>query len=296
MENAKVVICALARNCASAVKKNRKRIEKLRKSFLSCDVLVIENDSKDDTKKVLLNWAEKSAGVYVITNDFGTQTIPSQTANLVIPEFSYHRVEKMAQYRNMYLDWIEKQKKDYHYVIVLDIDIQWFNYRNIVNIIKNAPDEWGAICANGRNFYGLRYRYYDTYAFSESKMGKMDTHTLRGYGYRQEALRIRKLIQQKTYTSVYSAFGGLAIYKYPTIKGLRYQAILNPDENVEALCEHVSLNDAIINKGYKVYIARDLDLISDYSFNFKYEIKIALFKNRYIRSFLLKYNLAGNLK
>ncbi|GHT21790.1 hypothetical protein AGMMS4957_11070 [Bacteroidia bacterium] len=230
---------------------------------MSCDVLIIENDSKDDTKHVLSDWAQKSEGVYVISNDFGTQTVPPKQLNSVNPWFSHHRIEKMARYRNMYLEWIEAQNKDYDYMIVLDIDILWFNCKNFANIIPYAPDDWGALCANGVSFSGCRFRYYDLYPFSEVKQ-KIDMQTL-GIRNRQErrasTLRVTKLIAKQPYTSVYSAFGGLAIYKYQAIKGLRYTAISNDDEEVESFAEHVSLNDAIIDRGYKVYIAKNLNLI-----------------------------------
>ncbi|MDR0833279.1 MAG: hypothetical protein LBN93_03725 [Candidatus Symbiothrix sp.] len=295
MKNSKAIICALARDCGQAIKKNSPRIEKLRKQFAECDVVIIENDSKDNTKQVLADWAEKSDGVHVISNDFGTLTIPPKTTTTILPEYSYHRIEKMARYRNMYLDYIDQQCKDYDYLIVLDIDVPWFQYKNITHIINEAPDDWGAISANGRTFYNLRYRYYDIYAFSETKTEKMDIHILKGDGYWQETLKNRKLISKKAYTSVYSAFGGAAIYNYSTIKGLRYHVLLNKDERIEAFCEHVSLNDAIINKGYKVYVARDFDLRIGV-FNFIYEMKILLFKNRYMRNFLVKHKYAKDIK
>ena len=60
MENFKfdksVVICALARDCSGALANNIPRIQELREFFADSEVIVIENDSKDNTKEVLASW------------------------------------------------------------------------------------------------------------------------------------------------------------------------------------------------------------------------------------------------
>jgi hypothetical protein len=50
---------------------------------------------------------------------------------------------------------------------------------------------------------------------------------------------------------VYSAFGGLAIYKYKQIIDLRYTVCPNGDERVEARCEHFSIANELQNNGYQ---------------------------------------------
>jgi glycosyltransferase involved in cell wall biosynthesis len=282
MKNSTAVICALARDCAQAIQKNIPRIEALRKTFSECDVLIIENDSKDNTKVVLQDWAQKSQGVYVICNNFGTVTIPTKANGKVFPTCTYHRIEKMARYRNMYLEWVEKQTKDYQYVVVLDIDVYWFSPKNIAPIIQKAPEDWGAICANGKcqqSCFG-QFRYYDLYAFLKRKTDKINI------SYSKE------IILQDPYTAVFSAFGGLAIYKYTAIQGLRYQALPYDDEQIEVQCEHVSLNAGIADRGYKLYIAKNLKL-NAFVFEISYRIKLFVLKNKHIKSFLVKHHLAN---
>jgi hypothetical protein len=50
---------------------------------------------------------------------------------------------------------------------------------------------------------------------------------------------------------VYSAFGGLAIYKYQQINNLRYDVCSNRDERVEARCEHFSIANELQKNGYQ---------------------------------------------
>ena len=56
---------------------------------------------------------------------------------------------------------------------------------------------------------------------------------------------------------VYSAFGGLAIYRFEAVKGLRYAcpSLRNDDDRVEVKCEHYSLYKQMAERGYdKVFI------------------------------------------
>ena len=289
--DSKVVICALARDCANSLTKNIRRIEKLRKYFAVCDVLVIENDSKDRTKKILLEWMKSSNGVFCDMKDYGTITIPESITGTVLPSFSMHRISKMVRYRNQYLDWIDRRSEKYDYVIVLDIDANWFSYKSIIKALSNAPEDFGAITANGRHFFNFQSFYYDTYAFAEKEDTLITPDSVCGDGYWKESIRIRRWITKK-YMPVFSAFGGLAIYKYKAIEGIRYCVVENVNEYVEVQCEHIYFNKQVRDRGYKVYIAKDMDLIINNSwYSWKYPLKQFLCKNPVIRNFLLSHKL-----
>ncbi|MDL2244367.1 hypothetical protein LJC54_02550, partial [Parabacteroides sp. OttesenSCG-928-J18] len=290
----RVIVCALARDCAWALKKNIKRIEKMRRQFLVCDVLVIENDSRDQTKQLLWDWKQKSEGVYVISNDYHTVTIPESLPNKVNPRCSYHRIEKMTRYRNIYLDWIEERGGAYDYVIVLDIDANSFT-TDIAKIIDRAPADWGGITAHGIWYSPFDSIYYDTYPYMENKPEKLVFHVEKPDEYHANAKRIHKQIKRQPYMPVYSAFAGMGIYKQEAIKGLRYELMFNEmeDEEAEIHCEHVSLNKAISERGYQLYIARDLKMtINSYKGIIHVYIKSILFRSRFIKKILIKYNLA----
>ena len=100
----------------------------------------------------------------------------------------------------------------------------------------------------------LKRRYHDTYAltlFGEEKFPQTEQKVrslaglysvLKGYG---------------TWMRVFSAFGGLAIYRYEVVKGLRYAypSLNNDDDRVEVRCEHYSLYKQMAERGYdKVFI------------------------------------------
>jgi hypothetical protein len=56
MINKNIIIAALARNCEDSLRINIPLIEKLRTQFSWSQVVVVENDSIDETKNLLNDW------------------------------------------------------------------------------------------------------------------------------------------------------------------------------------------------------------------------------------------------
>lgn len=255
-----VVIAALARNCAKQLPNNIRRIEELRCFFSKSYVIVIENDSKDATKEILKNWKKKAVNVYVISNDFQTDTIPVRTRSLD-PGTSAFRIEKMARYRNMYMDFIDSLGFPIDYVLMLDIDINYFSVMGVVDSILKAPLNWSALFAYGianvcYNDFPLFPCYYDCYAFVPVNRKKYELSS-------DNFLLPRKYVFGRIaftkYLSCSSAFGGIGIYKYKLISGKRYCCQENPAKNsMECLCEHVSFNCSLIDSIHMNYISRSM--------------------------------------
>ncbi|WP_369753148.1 hypothetical protein AB3G34_00870 [Flavobacterium sp. WC2409] len=260
--NKNVVIAALARDCEDSLINNIPLIDHLRSKFSWSQVVVVENDSKDNTKEILFNWEKKSEGVKIISQDFGIKTIPDQTVAMASPTTSFYRIEKMSFYRNMYLDYIDTLGHDIDYLIVIDIDVKTFSVDELVNSIDQANNNWGGIFSNGvtiSSYLGFKSKiYYDVFAVYEYPQKDF-------FSYTDESLErtfrtINKNTKKYKYHNVISAFGGIGIYKYPAIKSLRYKAIKNMFNDNEGICEHIPFNMGIIDAGYKNYISRDFFL------------------------------------
>jgi len=261
MINERILICCLARDCARSILDNIPRINELRKQFISSEVLVIENDSMDSTKEVLLSWQEKGSGININSFDNFSTTYHSKSIVNPFPGTSLYRIEKMAFYRNMYLDWLETNKSRFDVLILIDIDIEWFSIDGVVNTIMQAPPGWGGIFANG---------------YTDTKCAKLVIYTMFHdmYAYLDELpkakpyLTLKKLFENKKlmnsklkendFLSVASAFGGIGIYKVEAIEGLRYTAEPNEDKYMEAICEHIPLNISVIKRGYNNYISSQM--------------------------------------
>lgn len=260
--NKNIVIAALARDCGESLHNNIILIEQLRERFAWSQVVIVENDSKDNTKQILANWEKDKKQVKIISQDFGTTTIPSKTEVNVSPTLSFYRIEKMSQYRNIYLDYIAGLSNQIDYVIVIDIDIKSFSVEGLVKSIINAPEDWGGIFANGctrRKILGFTSKmYFDMFALYEYPL--IDKFYYDQKYFDESFQRAYKNIKNNKYYNVVSAFGGIGIYKYEAIKDIRYKALKNSVNEEEGICEHIPNNVEVINRGYKNYIARDFDV------------------------------------
>lgn len=263
MINKNIIIAALARDCENTLKTNIPLIESLRGKFLWSQVVVVENDSVDGTKDLLNAWKENYKGVTIISNDFGTKTIPDESDVIKSPRTSYQRIDKMVLYRNMYLDYIRELEHPIDFVIVIDIDVENISKSGLLEAIGSFDTQTGAIFSNGisvkKTPMGWSKIYYDIFAVWEYPM-------LKEYNYSPESLArtfksINRNVRKMPLYSVISAFGGVGIYNYNAIRDLRYKLVLNPLNESEAICEHIPFNQELIKQGFKNYIARDFEVI-----------------------------------
>ncbi len=253
MGSSSVVICGLVRNCEDSLLRNIPITEKLRTYFKESHVIIIENDSTDKTKSILKDWESKTDNIIISSEDYGTQTIPD--SNNLHPKgrfFSKNRIEKMAKYRNMYLDII-KEKLNPDFVIMIDLDIYRFDLDGVLNSFGFKSD-WHCISANGRKITmqsPIWPIFYDTYAFKE-----YDDYSPTTY---EEIIinqkKLAKLKKKGPFLRVNSGFNGLAIYKWDSIKKLSYKVESNDDDIVSCKCEHQTFHEEMIKNGHnQIYI------------------------------------------
>lgn len=248
-----VVICCTVRDCGPALVRNIPRIESLRKKFKDSRVIIIENDSKDQSKELLKQWANSSPGVIVNSQDYGSITIPGSNGS---GDFSSHRISKMARYRNLYMEEIDRLDMEPDYMLVLDPDVYDFSLTGIANSF-GQPVQWDAISSNGisvgQAYRGL-YRYkifYDTYALRKFGDNRPQTHEMinrlqHAFADMQPGLPLIR---------VASGFNGMAIYRMEAVKGLRYVCEANADDRVQVLCEHVPFHREMAERGFdRIYI------------------------------------------
>ena len=266
MEESSVLICSIIRDSNKLLKRNIPRIENLRRCFKYSKVVVFENDSVDGTKSTLKKWEDNSNNVFVTCENFNTITIPTSKTDNVNKYFSYHRISKMTNYRNRYMDFLKKDKTSFDFVIVIDLDIENFCIDGIAHSL-GVENEWDVITANGYSYSPmLRRRYHDTYALVEvgyeniSQSEKMIYNAQKKWSFLRPDFPL---------IPVYSAYGGLAIYQYSVLNNKKYETLFNKDEKVEVRCEHFSLHDQIYREGNnRIFINPSME-VTYQSFNFK---------------------------
>jgi hypothetical protein len=249
MARSRVCICALARDCARALSTNLPLLDKLCARFASAHVVIVENDSKDDSKAVLRSWARQRSGITLLLDDFGTQRVPDAWSTTHNPNYSRFRVDNMAFHRNRYLDQAAALP-DLDYLIVIDIDLHRIDIDGIAHSFGQTIP-WDAQFANGRMSHPWRAElgdfYWDTYALWE--LGDSEPQT-------QQKLEdywqlLHPLEAGLPLFAVQSAFGGLGVYRWDAVRGHRYGVEENTgDGRVEVICEHCFIHRRMIEAGH----------------------------------------------
>lgn len=158
----------------------------------------------------------------------------------------------MATYRNKYLAELFDSKFSPDYVIIVDLDISGINIPGIIHSFS-LRSEWDVVCANGISYSNsLKKLYHDSYALVELGKQAVPQTEVTIFANR----RLWSFLKPGfPLIPIYSAYGGLSIYRYDAIKGKSYTVIKNDDPRIEVRCEHFSLCHAIRQAGYdRIYI------------------------------------------
>jgi hypothetical protein len=246
LKKMRLAVCGLARNCAPKLPATIRFIETLSSYFESTTIVVVENDSRDKTRAILNNWADSCSSLHIIDGKVpGEENASDTNAN---PYYSVKRVSRLAALRNQYLDFLKVQPAAPDFVLVLDFDVDRISLEGVLDsFVREAG--WDVATAYGYSLSPtLQERYHDTYALVP--LGEENIPQLEA---RLKSIQ-RNWRQDKASSElvrVYSAFGGLAIYKYIQINNLRYSVYPNRDERIEARCEHFSIANELQKNGYQ---------------------------------------------
>jgi hypothetical protein len=256
LKDSTLIICGIVRNAEIGLKKNIPVINALCNQSKDYKIVVYEKDSMYGTKEIFKKWAfeRERDKIHVLLNDgvMASNAIPTYSSVSCNPFFSRKRIEKMANLRNQYTAYIREMQWEADYILVVDLDVDQLFLNGILSSFSSSI-EWDAITAFGYSLSPLlKKRYHDTFALVE-------------YGKEEEPQTEEKIVKtarkygQLKYTDtpvrVFSAFGGLAIYRYEAFKDLDYQLIQNHDKRVEVYCEHYSIYRQMKKNGYdRVFI------------------------------------------
>ena len=246
LKKMRLAVCGLARNCAPKLPATIRFIETLSTYFESTTIVVVENDSRDKTRAILNNWADSCSSLHIIDGKVpGEENTSDTNAN---PYYSVKRVSRLAALRNQYLDFLKAQAVAPDFVLVLDFDVDRISIAGVLDSFVREAD-WDVATAYGYSLSPtLQERYHDTYALvplGEENIPQLEARLKSIQRNWRQDKASRELV------GVYSAFGGLSIYKYQQINNLRYDVCSNRDERVEARCEHFSIANELQKNGYQ---------------------------------------------
>lgn len=220
----KVLICGVCKNAEAAVPNTIVSMTALGQQFLDYKVVIYENNSTDQTSLLFQQWAQDNPHVLFISEQIEKKNLIKQLAMKCS-----NRTEQIARARNRVLDEIMKDDyADYKYVVWADLDfLDLWDIEGIVETIKNPEQEWDAVLANGS---------YDLFAFRDKEFPI--GYELIGDLYWTELSQIRSRLRmnpEDSWRHVYSAFGGMGIYKRASIQGCRYSGVVTKELEQEVI-------------------------------------------------------------
>ncbi len=232
MRDRSVVICGLARDSAEILPRTIARTERLGTMFRDYRVVFYENDSKDATPEILLDWQQANRRVTVLSEKRGDPVNP--TARCL------DRSSRMACYRNRYREFVRSHLADFDYVIVVDTDInEGWSYDGVANTFGH--DRWDFVGSYGviQRSYLTRpalMLQYDAWAFrAQGSYGSIPTKVVNHMGWQRGDPMV----------AVYSCFGGLGVYRMQAMLTCEYG-----DSDCEHVCFHRNMRAAGLHRLY----------------------------------------------
>ncbi len=215
----KVLICGIGRNIEKAAANTIRSATKLGSCFADYRVIIYENNSSDQTRKLLQEWADRNPKVRFLSEKISKRRIVKQLSMGVM-----NRTEAIARARNIVLEEAMKKQYDgFQYVIWADLDfLEPWDVDAIVETIAHPEQEWDAVFAYGA---------YDLFAL-RSPEWPLGFELLGSVYWDQTVHEIReKFVLQPDagWKRVYSAFGGIGIYRRDALRGCRYSGVVTPD-------------------------------------------------------------------
>jgi len=253
----RVIITGLLRDRESHIPRLKEQLSAITKLFADYAIVIVENDSKDGTRRELINWAKTDSHIHIIGCENQTNSIQSCNLSLPATRIQFHpetkRIEKMVRLRNIYLNYIENHVllKQFDYTIIEDLDLTSYTYIDglfTTGFYLYNNSNIDAICSNGiyyNRVLGNAFSY-ETYFDPYAHKDKDNQNWSMSYNDLWSSV-FRKYSCNDNLIPVQSCFSGRSIYRLNSIKGKRYRTYL--DQNKEAVCEHVGLHETL-NKMY----------------------------------------------
>jgi len=225
-----VLLCGVVKDCERSIAFNIEKAMQTMELFSNAKLVVYENNSKDNTKSLLQVFSNRE-NVVIISEDIDYETIKKNSRIWAYKEItgSDHpcRIEQICNARNRIIKEINKSKyDDYTYIIWIDLDSRGWDLTGIQDSFLKK-EHWDVVFANGLD---NSKKYYDMYALrkeDENVFGPELMGDIFWYQLGKKHFSISP--EEDRIIPVYSAFGGIGIYKKKIFRDNHYDCIVNDD-------------------------------------------------------------------
>lgn len=224
--NEKLLILGVGKNIAPCLPHMIRSIETLGEQFKDYHVIIYENNSTDQTADVLSLWMLQNPKVTIISEYLSPEQLHARTKSHALRDKAPCRMELIAYARNTVLKQAMRDEyNDYNYVVMTDLDFKHGWSVDDVIASFNCVDEWDCIAANG--VHGDRY-HYDRFAYRDEQF-PLGPELLGEEFWRVRLEQPIAFAPGAPVKQVYSAFGGIALYKKASLKDCWYSGYVTDD-------------------------------------------------------------------
>jgi len=209
MAGLRVAITGLARDVGHVLPLTIRRIERLAGCFADYRVFAYENDSRDDTGRLLADWVRADRRVQAAIE---RRTDPVNPATRCLD-----RAARMAFYRGRCREAVLERCGDFDVVIVIDFDVPGgFSLDGVASTFGH--EAWDFVGSNGlicrrRGLDLDAWRQYDTWALRfDAALTPLSTRRAGGLVYERGGPLV----------AVTSCFGGLGVYTMDAFRAGEY--------------------------------------------------------------------------
>jgi len=247
----KIVLCGLARNIEDNVNNVLKKLEFIGSNFLDYRIVIFENDSSDNTRYLIKENIKRNNKIILLDcSKYNSYDCKLNNQNNYTKGWnSVYRFNKMAFYREEYLNYIKENLYDYDYVLVKDLDID--GNMCIDGLFTSLLiKDFGAIYGNGHNvsFYGLIKIPLDSLAYVD-----INDNYPNNIDYFSIYQLLKNIIKLSYNTNLLKGFvpvkSGFNLYSLYNLKVFIKSSYIDLP-----ICEHINLAKCIDNLGYKQFI------------------------------------------
>lgn len=230
-----LIIVGVVRDSEHSLNRNLKCIDHIGSYFKTYQGFFYENDSQDNSKKILENFA---LGGHIIlkTEKRGTRKLS---------DMSLERRKNMAEARNQYVSYLSNLiEQRLLYVLIVDLDVVGgYSYVGLLNSLSYLKDssykyklkDDTVIGSNSIYYNDSNIRlYYDTWAYLDKNNRSEEDKNLMVFHRGQSPFEVD------------SCFGGMALYPFSVFQhNIWYQ---------DWHCDHVTFNTQLKDLGYKILL------------------------------------------
>jgi hypothetical protein len=239
-----LIIGGLLRDVGDIIPIIQHKIYQITPLFQDYKIVLMENDSSDNTRALLMNWHDQDD--HVIVYGCGVNQRDPCEMKFTMKSDSFdrgvYRMKKMVHLRNTLLNYIKTLQGDY--VLMWDLDGMSIVFPEGVCSAVDRFDRdstLSAVCANGFRYRTFLPAYFDCYAHidindkpvADNSLSHLSNDIVKIFTYSHHTVSDPPL-------QVDSCFGGCTLYRHAHLlpEKVQYDSF---DEKGNIYCEHTGL-------------------------------------------------------